>query len=540
MVAMPARVPGPGTDDRPDPGSHERRLARLALPAALLVCALACAAALWTARGVPRGVVRHIVPSALLATAAWGVVGGLVAAVHAWRRPRASAPALRWLCVALIAGWLAQLAWLPFYRAPWSAIALASAFGLYVFALLLVRTRAARAPGRALRALDFTAFTQALALVLGELVLRAAAAASDSPLLDSYGMDRREWIEQNRREPGSFHLGFPIDSRGNYDDEPRARAPGERLITVVGDSFSLGVVPHSHHYTTLAERLLGGAQIYNVGVPGADPPEYLYMLRDDVLPLKPDLIVVSLFFGNDFPAPAAGERRSGLLKRALDRREVLLLQTPRRVLALRAERARQRAAGRVDGQIPVGDEQAVSADPLFSRRVEGAELAARMPWLEDPRREPPSFSPQKFMEIEKARAEQMCTVRAHPSAALEQSIDLLVELAGTTPIGFLLIPDEAQVEEPLWRSIEAASSARLERELPQQLIRAFLERRGLPYVDLLPRLLALQPDEQGLRRVYHLRDTHFNARGNRIAARGLLDLLQSMESRAAPLASQGE
>ncbi len=533
---MPSRAPGPATDARSAVDARPSALARCALPAALLVCALACAAALWSARGVPRGVVRHALPMALLACTALGAGLGLLTAVRAWRRQRASAPGLRWLFVALVAGWGAQLAWLPFYRAPWSALAQASAFGLYALALLVVQAREPRAPSRVIRALEFALFSAATALVLGELALRAAGAFSNSPLLDTHGMDRRDWIESHRREPGSFHLGFPIDSRGNYDEELRARAPGERLIAVVGDSFSLGVVPHAHHYTTLAERLLGNAQIYNIGVPSTDPPEYLYMLRDDALPLRPDAIVVSLFFGNDFSAPAAGERRPGLLKLVLDRREALVVQLPRRVLALRAERARQRNSVRVQGQIPVGDTRAVQGDPLFTRRVEGAELAERMPWLDDVRLEPPTFSPEKYLELERARAEQICAVRAHPGAALEQSIDLLVEAAAGTPIGFLLIPDEAQVEDALWSSIEQASQLELERELPQRQIRGFLERRGLPYVDLLPRLLAVEPNASGARRVYHLRDTHFNARGNRIAARGLFDLVQAID--AAPPAAQ--
>ena len=62
-------------------------------------------------------------------------------------------------------------------------------------------------------------------------------------------------------------------------------------------------MPHALHYTTLAEGLLGGVEVYNAAVINAGPREYRRLLETDVLPLAPKLVVVSLFVGNDLAQP---------------------------------------------------------------------------------------------------------------------------------------------------------------------------------------------------------------------------------------------
>lgn len=101
------------------------------------------------------------------------------------------------------------------------------------------------------------------------------------------------------------------------------------------------------------------------------------------------------------------------------------------------------------------------------------------------------------------------------------------EAAAPIPVACLLIPDEFQVEDALWESLTASGLApQRERDFPQRWIGARLEREGLPYEDLLAPLRAAPPLADGRRRLYHLRDTHFNARGNEIAARGLAALVR--------------
>ena len=106
-------------------------------------------------------------------------------------------------------------------------------------------------------------------------------------------------------QPGAERFSFPINSGGHYDTEYLPRS--ERtlpLVVTIGDSFSYGVVPHYYHYTTVAEREFPGAEIYNIGFPGTNPADYLYHLVEEALPLEPDLIIISLYVGNDIIAEA--------------------------------------------------------------------------------------------------------------------------------------------------------------------------------------------------------------------------------------------
>ena len=94
------------------------------------------------------------------------------------------------------------------------------------------------------------------------------------------------------------------------------------------------------------------------------------------------------------------------------------------------------------------------------------------------------------------------------------------------PLAVLLVPDEFQVEDELWQSVLAAPEMlQLDRDMPQRLLSAWMTEQDIEYVDLLPRLRALDPLADGRIHAYHARDTHFNARGNAVAAQGLAELV---------------
>ena len=60
------------------------------------------------------------------------------------------------------------------------------------------------------------------------------------------------------------------------------------------------------------------------------------------------------------------------------------------------------------------------------------------------------------------------------------------------------------------------------------MIGDWLSRQGIPTVDLLPPLLAVEPLADGRRHLFHLRDTHFNARGNDVAGKALAEGLRAL------------
>jgi hypothetical protein len=98
--------------------------------------------------------------------------------------------------------------------------------------------------------------------------------------------------------------------------------------------------------------------------------------------------------------------------------------------------------------------------------------------------------------------------------------------AGDIPLYVLLIPDEFQVEDELWNAVSQQFDRPAQRDRPQMILTAWLEQQNIPYLDLLPLMRSVAPMEDGRRHLYHLRDTHWNARGNRIAAESLADFLK--------------
>ena len=93
----------------------------------------------------------------------------------------------------------------------------------------------------------------------------------------------------------------------------------------------------------------------------------------------------------------------------------------------------------------------------------------------------------------------------------------------------VIIPDEFQVNDELFEVLmkRVDDPGSYDREYPQMRIRGFARERSIQVLDLLD----AQRGGQGAKRVYHLRDTHWNARGNRIAGEALAQfLLRSLSS----------
>jgi hypothetical protein len=361
-----------------------------------------------------------------------------------------------------------------------------------------------------LRAADVAIFSLCASLLLTELGLRALAAVHPLPILARAGDGPRQTIARFRCAPGTLRFGFACNARGFYDDDA-ALSGGQRWVAAIGDSFSLGAVPHAFHYTSVAERELG-IPIDNIGVAGIGPPEYLSLLVEEALPRGPDRIVLALFVGNDLVFErAAAARPHPWLRNWLERERVLLAIVPRRLSHLARERE--------EAQAPVHDEAlGATARHAAARRED-------LPWLDDPLLEVPSLSSEAFLRLETARALDVC---AGDPPSLPELFALLREarrIASPALLHLLLIPDEFQVEDDLWATIQRRAGRPLERDRPQRLLGAWLEREGIAHLDLLPRLRAVTPLSDGRRHVYHLRDTHFNARGNRVAGEALAEFL---------------
>jgi hypothetical protein len=216
--------------------------------------------------------------------------------------------------------------------------------------------------------------------------------------------------------------------------------------------------------------------------------------------MRPLAVVIALFVGNDleFDVPA---RRTGIVHPLVDRESSVLARFVVRATRIAVERRRQQRAG---GTAAGGEHDA---------RVDPARLAEAFPWTADPTLERPAFSETTFRSIERQRAVAVARALRPDGYRCFPFLEAMRRAAGDVPLVVLLIPDEFQVEDDVWAEVSAGTSG-LERERPQRELAAFCGARGLPLVDPLLRLRAAAPLADGRRHLYHLRDTHWNARGN--------------------------
>lgn len=433
---------------------------------------------------------------------------------------------VRLALVVAVAALAVHLVWLQPFRVEVALATLALAGGVHGSAALWIAGRPRR-PRPLGRGLEVLAFSLAVTLLGGELALRALAARVPHPLLVASQGDARSFLAAWRMVPGELRYRFPVNSRGDFDYEWTGRRPGQKLVVTIGDSFSTSTGPQPLHFTSVAERLLEDVEVYNMGAPAIGPPEYLLLLGEDALPMQPDLVIVNLFVGNDLVFRGPKPLDVPWMRAWMDADEVVLARALRRGLAIRAERVRQGGApvGVAQGSVdtaPAGE--GAGGRPAYVLTVEEAHQT--FPYTLDPDLEKPTFSAEEFLRIQASRV-LVCDLDRPAYAALEAILDRMRVAVGRVPLAILLIPDEFQIEDALWETVTALHpGVRFDRFLPQRRLRAYCEAHGIDLVDTTEALLAVSPDDLGRRRLYHLRDTHWNARGSAIAGQVLGEYLR--------------
>ena len=371
---------------------------------------------------------------------------------------------------------------------------------------------AKRLPPRFVRAVDLILANLCLSLLVLEGGLRVMGQFSSSPLFTQADDSVLAQLERHHLEPGQVIFGFACDDRGYNDAPPQPRGGDDRLVVAIGDSFGVGIVPHMYHYTTVAERRNPWCEIYSMGVSAVGPAAYLHLLEFEALPMEPDAVVVGIFVGNDV-AETRRPRPDLALRRWFDRDNLLLWLLPRRLARLRAERNALGRAVVVQGEDSGVREESGDVHRMYS------------PFYFDPTLELPTFSATAFAEIERSRAQRLCGPDRGDYERLFADLLEMKRLCGEVPLLILLIPDEFQVEDGLWSAVAAGFDPPLVRDQPQRRIVPWLQRNGIPHLDLLPVLRAIAPEADGNRHLYHLRDTHLNVRGNRTAGEALAPFL---------------
>ena len=138
------------------------------------------------------------------------------------------------------------------------------------------------------------------------------------------------------------------------------------------------------------------------------------------------------------------------------------------------------------------------------------------------------MSEAEFLRVECSRAGAIADLeRVGDYAKCFGALREIRRVAGDVPLVVMLIPDEFQVEDELWQQVSGElQRSDLDRDQPQRRITEWLRAEGITFLDLLPILRAVPPMADGNRHLYHLRDTHFNARGNAVAGEALAEFLR--------------
>jgi hypothetical protein len=390
------------------------------------------------------------------------------------------------------------------------SVALALGFALPV-GVLGIRPQWLAAPRRrGFKLLDALVFNLVVALLAAELSVLLVARYSASPLLHFdrvFGGGSGEQAVRNilrsfRLKPGTPFFDGRVNSRGYPDDEIFTARPKDFTVGVLADSFGVGVVPLAYNFTTVAERSLERAlsprfqrvAVQNFGVASIGPPEYYYLLLNEVMPTNPSLVVLCLFIGNDLGSPLARPEVSMLRLQSWRS-----FQLVRRLSALRETRP--------GGAVEFTD---------WGRFSTGVP-----PWVLDHRLERPSFSEDRFLQIELEHVGECNLGWPELPARHESACRTLKEFHAVLRDRLLvaLLPDEYQVNDALWQTLlrRIPNPAVLRREYPQQQLVRCCESAGIQVLDLLPALREAQRSGP----TYHLRDTHWNAHGNRAAGEAI-------------------
>lgn len=446
--------------------------------------------------------------AAMLGMAATGFVLLPLAWRRLVRRPPPPGLVLRWAFAAAVGLWFGYAAVAGvYYRGRVGC--LFAGWAAFVAAIVWLAPAHTARPGR----LGLVALAVAFALLLGEVSLRTVAVLSPGPLWARRSAHSAERLASHAFAVGERHFGFPTNALACYDDPFAPPSPTRGpVVAVIGDSFSASVVPHEFHYTTVAERDLGlGIAVWNVGWAALAPAEYRHLLERSVLPLQPDVVVVSLFLGNDLAETLPWTGGDRVLADWFDRGNVLLCEVPRRVWRAFAGKG----------------------EDVGSKRL--GDLAASQAWLHDPLREPPSFTAEAYLRLETQRAADACDPTPPSWPALCGELRRMRELCGDRPFGVVLIPDEFMVEDGLWQRVLAAWPAdrpRGERQALRDRVVQFCGDESIACLDLLPVLRAVPPLADGDRHLYLSRDTHWNVRGNRAAGAALAPFARELLRRS--------
>ncbi|WP_417910004.1 alginate O-acetyltransferase AlgX-related protein [Candidatus Electronema sp. PJ] len=285
-----------------------------------------------------------------------------------------------------------------------------------------------------------------------------------------------------RGRPFAPDFDFILNSQGFKDTEfPRRKKKNFRILGL-GDSFAYGAVPYKNNYLTLLEAQLQdeglAVEVLNMGIPSTGPQDYLALLRQEGLKLQPDLVLLSLFIGNDIT--------ENIRKKKWHEYSYL-----------------------------------ASLFHFFWKikpKYEGQIVHGTGTYCDDC----PSLAPAAYLQLEKERSAVYLTDNVDVLPLFDKALDSLGQIQEICQekgiaLTVVVIPDEVQINAQLQQQVRAqlpGQGRSWHTLLPNERLALGLQKMHINFLDLYPAFAQASQTKQ----LYRLRDTHWNIAGNQLAA----------------------
>lgn len=317
---------------------------------------------------------------------------------------------------------------------------------------------------------------------------------------------------RTRFETVEFAAQIDINSSGVRDSEEIGpKPPGERRIVVLGDSLVLSVQVDFHQtFGELLERRLNADapagvryRVINAGVQGYGPVEELLFFRTVARAFEPDVVLTTIFVGNDAEEAVISERRLAgdarpVVETASENLVTALRRLVRRSMVLQVLRLRVRAA--TDRLVPA---MAPPEAPLQSYAAGAA--APRI---------------QRGVEITRSVVESIASEAA--------------AIGARTAV--VLMPARFQVDDADYGRLEATVSeagGKLDRDGANRRFDEALASLPIPRIDLLPAMRQRLPGPA----LFYQETVHLTPHGHEVVADALEQFLREQQLLTGPEAS---
>lgn len=329
---------------------------------------------------------------------------------------------------------------------------------------------------------------------------------------------------------GGQTITHRINSAGFRGQELLPREPGRKRIVVYGDSFI-----HAYYAAdedtfpvrlgdALSEKLGTDVEVVSAGVSSYGPDQIIYKLGKELPSLKPDLIVVAIFAGNDygdlmrnkmFRLGRNGEllpndwRLDPEVKEAfsLSQRESILVRALRDMIGARRS-APPNVTATLDREFMLAEarreyESLISGNPAVTNTHVDYYSA-------DVSLEPNSDSARYKVALMRAVLERLRTIADGAS----------------TPIMFMFIPHPADLTDDYdWGAVDRGRYPGYNRRNQIAPLEQFATASGSHFVSLFDTFRARDPNKL----YFHGGDDHWNPAGQKLAAQIVADYIAGQD-----------